>query len=104
MKKSIILGIISIVLIAICVVLTIFTFKMNYNMWLAEYNAQISANGFYKSDVCLLNQYAESIKCGLLFLGALLTGMASITLGTLSIVKSVEYHIYVNRWSKKALW
>ena len=73
MKKSIILGIISLVLIAACVVLGIFTFKMNYSLWLAEYNAQMAANGIYKEDLHILNQYFENIKAGWMLVGSVLS-------------------------------
>ena len=101
MKKSIILGIISLVLIAACVVLAIFTFKMNYNLWLAEYNAQMAANGIYKEDLHLLNQYLENVKATLMLLGSVLSGIAGLVLLGVSIAQAVEYYEYNHRWSSR---
>lgn len=101
MKKSIILGIISLVLIAACVVLGIFTFKMNYSLWLAEYNAQMAANGIYKEDLHLLNQYLENVKATLMLLGSVLSGITGLVLLGVSIAQAFEYYEYTHRWSSR---
>ena len=96
MKNSIIFGIISILLIAICVALAVYCYQTHYNMWIAEYNAQIAANGIYKEDLHLLNQFAESVKWGWLFAGTIVFGIAGFLVGALAIVKALDYYDHVH--------
>lgn len=101
MKKSIILGIISIVLIAVCVVLAVVFHNAEYSLWLQEYNAQIAANGIYKEDLHLLNQYVEYVRISFLLVGSVLSGITGLVLLGVAIAQAFEYYEYNHRWSSR---
>ena len=95
--KIICFGVISIALITACVIFLINCYQIYYNIWLSEFNAQIAAYGFYKSDIYLIDHHLELLKWNWLFAGAILTGIAGVVFLTLFIVKIVHYRDYYER-------
>lgn len=69
MKKVIayiILGVIAAILLALNIWLSTYCWNLYHTMYLNEFNAQMSAFGFYKEDVHVLNQvnaYNKLIGC-----------------------------------------
>jgi len=65
MKKVIayiVLGIIAVGLLVLNIWFSTYCWQLYYNMYLNEFNAQMSQLGFYKEDVHLLNQVSEEAK------------------------------------------
>ena len=65
MKKVIaytILGVVAVSLLLLNIWFSTYCWQLYYNMYLAEFNAQMSQLGFYKEDVHLLNQVTENAK------------------------------------------
>lgn len=55
-----------IVLIGLAICLEIEAYRLERSLYFAEFNAQIAANGIYKEDLHILNQYNDRIKCNLI--------------------------------------
>lgn len=91
MKKNIILIIIAIILITICVLLSVYVAQGFHNLWLAEYNAQIVANGIYKEDLHLLNQYWEKFALKWALVGAIFTGAIGLITGVVAGISLTNY-------------
>lgn len=68
MSKTGKIALFSFLLIA-SIILLIIMFVSKYNLYLAEYNAQIQQLGYYKEDIHLLNQTVQSgfVNFGIVF-------------------------------------
>ena len=71
MRKKIILLVVGAVCVAISITLFVLGAQQSYSLYLAEFNAQIAANGIYKEDLHILNQYWERGACMALLLSAI---------------------------------
>lgn len=71
MRKKIILLVVGAVCVAAAITLFVLGARYSYSLYLAEFNAQIAANGIYKEDLHILNHYWENGACMLMFLSAI---------------------------------
>ena len=96
MKKVIayiILGVVVIGLLALNIWFSTYCYSLNYNMWLNEFNAQMSTFGFYKEDVHMLNQVNTEIK----FIWCLIVNVTNyliIAVGAVVVVFKIDDYLW----------